>query len=56
MDVAHEYGIATLDLFDEGGLNPTNIPRLTNDGLHPTDAYYDRIGIRIAKAIKNKCV
>lgn len=56
MDVAHEYGISTLDLFNEGGLNPINISRLTNDGLHPKDAYYDRVGLRIAKAIKNKCV
>lgn len=55
-DVAHDYGIAVLDFYEESGINPKNTARTTRDGLHPTDTYFNRLGIRIAKAIKNKCV
>lgn len=55
-DVAHDYGIAVLDFYEESGIDKENAARTTRDGLHPTDTYFNRLGIRIAKAIKNKCV
>ena len=59
-DVAHDYGIAVLDMYNESGISALALDdgkaKFTTDGLHPTTSYFDRLGIRIAKAIKNKCV
>ena len=52
-EIAQEYSIPCLNLYNEGGINSHNASEKTSDGLHPNSAYGVCIGHMIANFAKN---
>ena len=50
--IAQEFGFPVLDLYHDLGVNKNNASYYLYDGLHPTDATYEKIGYMIAKKIE----
>lgn len=42
-EIAKKYNLKVIDMFNDSGINQSNINQLTIDGLHPNDAGYQKI-------------
>ena len=51
MDVCRRNSVKCLDFYHDGGINKWNQAALMSDGIHPTMAYFDVLGKRIAENI-----
>ena len=51
IDVCRRNSIKCLDFYHDGGVNTWNQSALMSDGVHPTAAYFDVLGKRIAEQI-----